>query len=210
MPEISANFKPAPDPALARLKVDSPSPSSPDPSHIHLSPATPHSPDTSPLIPDALCSDAPESSPDRGGGHSESVTGEGRLEDFLETSTGTPLLGGEPGGPLPLIDDLHSQMLSTPSILQPSPSRSPSPMPMEAYELGYSAPPTTGLDFADAALDTMDWLDITMGDGRGGATSPAHTTSLAVAPAAPPLPTSIFSADFLDTSDLQLHWDACL
>lgn len=210
MPEISANFKPAPDPALARLKVDSPSPSSPDPSHGHLSPPTPHSPNTPPLISDTISSDAPESSPDHGGGsHCESLTGEGRLEDFLETSTGTPLLGAEPGGPLPLIDDLHSQMLSTPSILDHP------PLPMDTYELGYSAP-TTGLDFADAALDTMDWLDITMGENvgpggsRGAGTSPAHGTSLTVAPAGPPVPTSIFSADFLDSPDLQLHWDSCL
>ncbi|XP_063079098.1 myocardin-related transcription factor B [Engraulis encrasicolus] len=224
--EISANFKPDPDPALARLKMDSPSPSTPDHhSHILLSPCTPRTPSTPPThIPDPFSPDAgPADSPGSEGEPLTTSSEGGRLEDFLETSTGKPLLVGggvEPlGDPLTLIDDLHSQMLSTPSILDQPPSS-----PMDTYMDTYSAP-TTGLDFADAALDTMDWLDITMsgsgGDGGGGGggeggegtgsggASPTHGSSLGPPPG-PAVPTSIFSGDFLDTSDLQLHWDSCL
>lgn len=221
-PEISANFKPDPDPALARLKdCSSPSPSSsPDPSLSQLSPATPQTADTPPQISSPLSvTDATGASPEhrRASSSSEAAaaatTGDGgRLEDFLETTTGgeTLLSVEEPGGPLTLMDDLHSQMLSAPSMLDHHP-----PMPMDTYELSYSVP-ATGLDFADAALDSMDWLDITMGGGGGGSggsggdTSPAHGTGSLGAPSGPPVPTSIFSADFLDSPDLQLHWDSCL
>lgn len=193
-------FKANPDPSLAPLHSDPPSPSSP-PSPLHLSPPTP----TSPLI-----------SPQPSVG--EPCTGSGRLEDFLESTTGAPLLGVEPDGGLTLIDDLHSQMLSTPSILDHPPS------PMDTSDLGFS-PHSAGLDFGDAALDSMDWLDISMvgsgsggsgggggggrgGGGGGGAGEGDGGTSLA--PLAPHTPPSVFSADFLDSTDLQLHWESCL
>lgn len=141
-------------------------------------------------------------------------TGSGRLEDFLESTTGAPLLGVEPDGGLTLIDDLHSQMLSTASILEHPPS------PMDTSDLGFS-PHSTGLDFGDSALDSMDWLDISMvgngsvgngsigrGGGQGGAGEGDGGTSLA--PLAPHTPPSVFSADFLDSTDLQLHWESCL
>lgn len=152
----------------------------------------------------------------------EPCTGSGRLEDFLESTTGAPLLGVEPDGGLTLIDDLHSQMLSTPSILDHPPS------PMDTSDLGFS-PHSTGLDFGDPTLDSMDWLDISMvgsssggsrgsgvgrggggdggGDGGGGGAAGDGGTSLA--PLAPHTPPSVFSADFLDSTDLQLHWE-CL
>ncbi|XP_026170620.1 myocardin related transcription factor Ab isoform X7 [Mastacembelus armatus] len=145
----------------------------------------------------------------------EPCSGSGRLEDFLESTTGTPLLGMEPDGGLTLIDDLHSQMLSTSSILDHPPS------PMDTSDLGFS-PHSTGLDFGDPTLDSMDWLDISMvgsisggsvggGVGRGGgggAGGGDGGTSLA--PLAPHTPPSVFSADFLDSTDLQLHWESCL
>ncbi|KAK6328365.1 hypothetical protein J4Q44_G00003430 [Coregonus suidteri] len=87
-------------------------------------------------------------------------------------------------------------MLSTSSILD----HPPSPVDMDTSDLGFSPHPA-GLDFGDPALDSMDWLDISMGGGGGG-------TSLA--PLGPHTPPSVFSADFLDSSDLTLHWDSCL
>ncbi|XP_070846205.1 myocardin related transcription factor Ab isoform X4 [Chaetodon trifascialis] len=192
-------FKANPDPSLAPLHSDPPSPSSP-PSPLHLSPPTP----TEPLV-----------SPQPSVG--ESCTGSGRLEDFLESTTGTPLLDMEPDGGLTLIDDFHSQMLSTPSILDHPPS------PMDTSDLGFS-PHSTGLDFGDPTLDSMDWLDISMvgsssggnrgsGVGRGGGGGgggPAGDGGTSLAPLAPHTPPSVFSADFLDSTDLQLHWESCL
>ncbi|XP_029383608.1 myocardin related transcription factor Ab isoform X3 [Echeneis naucrates] len=190
-------FKDNPDPSLAPLHSNPPSPSSP-PSPLHLSPPTPVEPIISPQPPVG-----------------EPCTGSGRLEDFLESTTGTPLLGVEPDGGLTLIDDLHSQMLSTPSILDHPPS------PMDTSDLGFS-PHSGGLDFGDTALDSMDWLDISMvgsasggsggtTGGRGGGGGPGEGEGgTSLAPLAPHTPPSVFSADFLDSTDLQLHWESCL
>lgn len=188
-PEIPG-FKANPDPSLAPLSSDPHSPPAAPPP-LHLSPPTPTEPPAPPQPPAG-----------------EACGGSGRLEDFLESTTGTPLLGMEPDGGLTLIDDLHSQMLSTPSILDHPPS------PMDTSDLGFSAP-SAGLDFGVPSLDSMDWLDISMGTeggggegggGRGG--SVAGGTSLA--PLAPHTPPSVFSDDFLDSTDLQLHWESCL
>ncbi|KAM5250937.1 myocardin-related transcription factor A isoform 2-T2 [Hipposideros larvatus] len=114
----------------------------------------------------------------------------GRLEDFLESSTGLPLLtGGHEGpDPLSLIDDLHSQMLSSSVILDHPPS------PMDTSELHFAPEPSSvGLDLADGHLDSMDWLELSSG---------GPVLSLA--------PLSLFSTDFLDGHDLQLHWDSSL
>ncbi|KAL0983997.1 hypothetical protein UPYG_G00135670 [Umbra pygmaea] len=92
-------------------------------------------------------------------------------------------------------------MLSSSSILD----RPASPLDMDTSELGFSPHPT-GLDFGDPVLDSMDWLDISMGGGGGG--DGGGGTSLA--PLGPHTPPSVFSADFLDSSDLTLHWDSCL
>ncbi|KAM6963653.1 myocardin related transcription factor Ab isoform 15-T17 [Tautogolabrus adspersus] len=191
-------FKSNPDPSLTQLS-DPPSPSSP-PSPLHLSPPTP----TQPLL-----------SPQPSVG--EPCTGSGRLEDFLESTTGAPLLGLEPDGGLTLIDDLHSQMLSAPSILDHPPS------PMDTSDLGFS-PHSTGLDFGDPTLDSMDWLDISMvgsssgvsggsgggRGGRGGEVTGDGDGGTSLTPLAPHTPPSVFSADFLDSTDLQLHWESCL
>ncbi|XP_028842251.1 myocardin-related transcription factor A-like isoform X3 [Denticeps clupeoides] len=176
-----------PDPALSRLRPNTP----PDPAAFSLSPPTPPESNTP-----AQPSD-PQTSTQEVASGSEAVMGSGRLEDFLETTTGKPLLGVEPGGPPTLIDDLHSEMLSTSSILDHPPS------PMDTFEAGYSPlPPAPGLDFGDPILDSMDWLDITM--GGGGSEVPGVT---GLSSHAPP---SLFSTDFLDGPDLQLQWDSCL
>ncbi|XP_045042933.2 myocardin-related transcription factor A isoform X2 [Desmodus rotundus] len=119
----------------------------------------------------------------------------GRLEDFLESSTGLPLLtsGHEGPEPLSLIDDLHSQMLSSSAILDHPPS------PMDTSELQFAPEPSSiGLDLADSHLDSMDWLELSSG-GPVLSLAPLSTTA-----------PSLFSTDFLDGHDLQLHWDSCL
>ncbi|KAF6120436.1 myocardin related transcription factor A [Phyllostomus discolor] len=119
----------------------------------------------------------------------------GRLEDFLESSTGLPLLtsGHEGPEPLSLIDDLHSQMLSSSAILDHPPS------PMDTSELHFAPEPgSMGLDLADGHLDSMDWLELSSG-GPVLSLAPLSTTA-----------PSLFSTDFLDGHDLQLHWDSCL
>ncbi|KFP10266.1 MKL/myocardin-like 1, partial [Egretta garzetta] len=119
----------------------------------------------------------------------------GRLEDFLESSTGLPLLTAGHDGPEPLslIDDLHSEMLSSSAILDHPPS------PMDTSELHFAHEPSGGiaLDLAEANLDSMDWLELPGGP----------VMSLAPLSTAAP---SLFSTDFLDGHDLQLHWDSCL
>uniref|UniRef100_A0A8C4KY43 Myocardin related transcription factor A n=1 Tax=Equus asinus TaxID=9793 RepID=A0A8C4KY43_EQUAS len=119
----------------------------------------------------------------------------GRLEDFLESSTGLPLLTSGHEGPesLSLIDDLHSQMLSSSAILDHPPS------PMDTSELHFAPEPNSvGLDLADGHLDSMDWLELSSG-GPVLSLAPLSTTA-----------PSLFSTDFLDGHDLQLHWDSCL
>ncbi|KAM6913733.1 myocardin-related transcription factor A-like isoform 1-T1 [Lycodopsis pacificus] len=172
--EMSTAFHPAPDPSVDRLNPRSSS-SSPHPSPFQLM--------LSPTVP-PFCDTQQSVDEERHLGGAES----GRLEDFLESATGKPLLGVEPGGLLTLIDDLHSQMLCTPSILDHPLS------PMDTFDLDTEE--THG-------LDGMDWLDLTMGGERG-----EETTTLA--PLGPQTPTSVFSTDFLDSSDLPIHWDSCL
>ncbi|XP_056906462.1 myocardin related transcription factor Ab isoform X2 [Takifugu flavidus] len=187
IPGLKAN----PDPSLAPLHSDPPSPASP-PSPLQLSSPTQKEPLTSP----------PPSVGD-------TCAGKIRLEDFLESTTGSPLLGVELDGALTLIDDLHSQMLSTPSILDHPHS------PMDTSDLGFSTH-STGMDF-DPSLDSMDWLDIsTVGSsigGRstgGGGSGEGGDGGTDLAPLAPHTPPSVFSTDFLDSTDLQLNWESCL
>lgn len=98
----------------------------------------------------------------------------GRLEDFLESTTGKPLLGVEPGGLLALTDDLHSQMLCSPSILDHPPS------PTDPFDR---------VAEVQQGLNINDWLDLTM----GGQTDEETPTS------GPETPCGIFSTDFLDS-----------
>ncbi|NXG11115.1 MKL1 protein, partial [Sakesphorus luctuosus] len=166
--EISADFKDQPSPAGKEPPV-TPACSPPPSSH--------HSPELA--VPVSLGQPVPV----------------GRLEDFLESSTGLPLLTAGHDGPEPLslIDDLHSEMLSSSAILDHPPS------PMDTSELHFAHEPPGGitLDLAEANLDSMDWLELPGGP----------VMSLAPLSTAAP---SLFSTDFLDGHDLQLHWDSCL
>ncbi|CAJ1075963.1 myocardin-related transcription factor A-like [Xyrichtys novacula] len=111
----------------------------------------------------------------------------GRLEDFLESTMGNPLLGVEPGCTLTLIDDLHSQMLCTPSILDHPSS------PMDTFDKAAKE---------EQGLDSMDWLDFDVGGLKG-------SEAMTLDPLGPHTPPGVFSTDFLDSSDLQVQWDSC-
>lgn len=175
--ETSTPFKPEPDPPLDHQNSLA---SSPPPSPVQLL--------LSPQIP---CScDAPWLSPsvqdDTGGGKQHlSIAESGLLEDFLKSTTGKPLLGVEPDGLLTLTDDLHSQMLCTPSILDDPLS------PMDTSNMAAEG---------ESGLDNMDWLDLTMEEVIGEETP-------TLGPLVPQTPPSVFSTDFLDSYDLQTQWD---
>uniref|UniRef100_A0AAV2L9B8 SAP domain-containing protein n=1 Tax=Knipowitschia caucasica TaxID=637954 RepID=A0AAV2L9B8_KNICA len=79
-----------------------------------------------------------------------------------------------------LIEELQAQLMEQQSY-----------SPMDTSELSFSSSPPSSLDMglSDPTLDNMEWLDLTMPPGPG-----------------PLTPLSIPS-DFLDSHDLQLHWD---
>ncbi|MEQ2211778.1 hypothetical protein XENOCAPTIV_015543, partial [Xenoophorus captivus] len=152
---------------------------SPSPSPLHLLLSPPNSPTggtLQPLQPDPWTPPKTTDYKQHCG-----LSGIGRLEDFLESTTGKPLLGVEPGGPLTLTDDLHSQMLCTASILDI---------------------PRAPMDTLDTAgergrrLDSKDWLGFAIGGESAWET---------LVPQTPP---SVFSADFLDSSNLYMDWDS--
>ncbi|XP_051572035.1 myocardin-related transcription factor A-like isoform X2 [Myxocyprinus asiaticus] len=179
--EISENFKAAPDPVLERLRPNTPLPSSYAP--LNLSTPLSDRP-TKTLI---LELQAPSFET-----RSSSDSRSGRLEDFLESTTGKPLLGVEPGGPTTLIVDLHNQMLSTPSILDLPRS------PMDTCDLSFSC--NSPSDLVDSAPASMDWMDSTGQYGLSGAGGEGPEMVYMNAQVS----SSLFSTDFLDTSDL--HW----
>ncbi|XP_054462800.1 myocardin-related transcription factor A-like isoform X2 [Anoplopoma fimbria] len=186
--EMSTTFNPAPDPSLDCLNPHSPS-SSPhaSPFQMLLSPPIPPFCDPQQSA-SSLQSDLQTLANTVDEKQHFSSAESGRLEDFLESTTGKPLLGVEPGGLLTLIDDLHSQLLCTSSILDHPLS------PMDTFDLA-----TEG----ENGLDSMDWLDLTMGGER----EEEETSTLT--PLGPQTPLSVFSTDFLDSSNL-IHWDSCL
>uniref|UniRef100_A0A3P8PKM3 SAP domain-containing protein n=1 Tax=Astatotilapia calliptera TaxID=8154 RepID=A0A3P8PKM3_ASTCA len=174
-----AEGKPPPDLSLNRLNQDSSACSlPPSPLQMLLPPSPPIPPCCGTPHPDPSLQPELQTVADTTGqkqhlSHAES----GRLEDFLESTTGRPLLGVEPGGLLSLIDDLHNQMLCTSSILNH---------------------PLSPMDTSDTAsweqgLDSMDWLNLTTERDREEE-SPSLQT-----------PPSVFSTDFLDSSDLHIH-----
>ncbi|NWH31629.1 MKL2 protein, partial [Chloropsis hardwickii] len=89
-----------------------------------------------------------------------------------------------------LIEDLQNDLLNHSSILDHSHS------PMETSDPQFTTTNSClSLDLPDTNLDNMEWLDITMPSSSSGLTP--------LSSAAP----SVFSTDFLDPQDLQLHWD---
>ncbi|NWS85119.1 MKL2 protein, partial [Toxostoma redivivum] len=89
-----------------------------------------------------------------------------------------------------LIEDLQNDLLNHSSILDHSHS------PMETSDPQFTNNNSClSLDLPDTNLDNMEWLDITMPSSSSGLTP--------LSSAAP----SVFSTDFLDPQDLQLHWD---
>ncbi|KAM3914498.1 myocardin-related transcription factor A isoform 2-T3 [Leptodactylus fuscus] len=126
--------------------------------------------------------------------HLPSTTIPDRLEDFLEASTGTKILQGDEDGTtaMPLIDDLHSQMLSSLAILD-HPTSS-----MDTSELNFSPEgDPLGLDTSGPHLDSMDWLEL------------SEPPAMNLTPLSTATP-SVFSTEFLDSHDLQLQWDSGL
>lgn len=108
-----------------------------------------------------------------------SLASDNQLEALLE---GT--LGGEAEPEqrtLGLLEELHSQLLEQPHS------------PMDTTELSFSEPsaPLSSSSFSlqDTGMDSMEWLDLTMPRPIG------------------PLDPLGIGSDFLDTHDLQLHWD---
>ncbi|RMC17765.1 hypothetical protein DUI87_05430 [Hirundo rustica rustica] len=89
-----------------------------------------------------------------------------------------------------LIEDLQNDLLNHSGILDHSHS------PMETSDPQFTSNNSClSLDLPDTNLDNMEWLDITMPSSSSGLTP--------LSSAAP----SVFSTDFLDPQDLQLHWD---
>ncbi|NXI95358.1 MKL2 protein, partial [Psophia crepitans] len=88
-----------------------------------------------------------------------------------------------------LIEDLQNDLLNHSSILDHSHSA------METSDPQFTTSNCLSLDLPDTNLDNMEWLDITMPSSSSGLTPLSSTAP------------SVFSTDFLDPQDLQLHWD---
>ncbi|NWS51552.1 MKL2 protein, partial [Chunga burmeisteri] len=89
-----------------------------------------------------------------------------------------------------LIEDLQNDLLNHSSILDHTHS------PMETSDPQFTTNNSClSLDLPDTNLDNMEWLDITMPSSSSGLTPLSSTAP------------SVFSTDFLDSQDLQLHWD---
>ncbi|XP_011603061.2 myocardin-related transcription factor B isoform X2 [Takifugu rubripes] len=104
-----------------------------------------------------------------------------QLEAFLEGTLANALPESDPRT-RGLIDELQAQLMEQ----QPY-------SPMDTSDLSFcdSSPPSSlNIGLSDTGLDNMEWLDLTMPPGSTGALTPLS-----------------IPADFLDSSDLQLHWD---
>ncbi|XP_078415230.1 myocardin-related transcription factor B isoform X3 [Cetorhinus maximus] len=125
-----------------------------------------------------------------------SVGSENQLEAFLDgtLSSGANIpqmtVSQEGSDTLPLMEDLQNDLLNTPNILDQHHSA------MDTCDMHFTAESSClNLDLQDTNLDSMDWLDLTM---------PVSSTGLTPINSAAP---SVFSTDFLDGHDLQLHWE---
>ncbi|KAM6951363.1 myocardin-related transcription factor B [Aplochiton taeniatus] len=111
-----------------------------------------------------------------------SLATDNQLEAFLERT----LAGSSPvsdARTLGLMEELQAQLMEQ----QPY-------SPMDTSELSFcdsSSPPSSlAVSLSDPALDNMEWLDLTMPPGSTGGLTPLG-----------------IPADFLDTHNLQLHWE---
>ncbi|XP_019719116.1 MKL/myocardin-like protein 2 isoform X2 [Hippocampus comes] len=111
-----------------------------------------------------------------------SLATDNQLEAFLERTLADTPAASDPRT-RGLMEELQAQLMDH----QPY-------SPMDTSDLSFcdsSSPPTSlNIGLSDPTLDNMEWLDLTMPPGPGGALTPLG------------IPT-----DFLDTHDLQLHWD---
>ncbi|XP_038592490.1 myocardin-related transcription factor B isoform X2 [Micropterus salmoides] len=111
-----------------------------------------------------------------------SLATDNQLEAFLERTLAdtSPVSDPRTQG---LMEELQAQLMEQ----QPY-------SPMDTSDLSFcdsSSPPSSlNMGLSDPGLDNMEWLDLTMPPGPGGALTPLG------------IPT-----DFLDTHDLQLHWE---
>ncbi|XP_062859224.1 myocardin-related transcription factor B [Trichomycterus rosablanca] len=109
-----------------------------------------------------------------------SLATDNQLEALLE---GTLVNEAEPEQrTLRLLQELHNQLLDQPHS------------PMDTSDLGFNEPPvasssSSSFSLQDTPLETMEWLDLTI----PGPIGPLNPLGMAT--------------DFLDTHDLQLHWD---
>ncbi|XP_028264214.1 myocardin-related transcription factor B isoform X2 [Parambassis ranga] len=111
-----------------------------------------------------------------------SLATDNQLEAFLEGTLAETPPASDPRTQN-LMEELQAQLMDQ----QPY-------SPMDTSDLSFcdsSSPPSSlNMGLSDPALDNMEWLDITMPPGPAGALTPLG-----------------IPADFLDTHDLQLHWD---
>ncbi|XP_072124959.1 myocardin-related transcription factor B isoform X5 [Mobula birostris] len=124
------------------------------------------------------------------------ISTENQLEAFLDDTLSSGgnasqmTVNQENSDSLALMEDLQNDLLNTSSILDQHHSV------MDPCDVHFSADSSClNLDLPDTNLDNMDWLDVTM---------PGSTTGLTPVNSAAP---SVFSTDFLDGPDLQLHWE---
>ncbi|XP_041829724.1 myocardin-related transcription factor B [Melanotaenia boesemani] len=111
-----------------------------------------------------------------------SLATDNQLEAFLEGTLADTPSASDPRTQ-GLMEELQAQLMDQ----QPY-------SPMDTSDLSFcdsSSPPSSlNMGLSDPTLDNMEWLDLTMPPGSAGALTPLG------------IPT-----DFLDTHDLQLHWD---
>ncbi|XP_030255981.1 myocardin-related transcription factor B isoform X2 [Sparus aurata] len=111
-----------------------------------------------------------------------SLATDNQLEAFLEGTLADTPPASDPRTQV-LMEELQAQLIDQ----QPY-------SPMDTSDLSFcdsSSPPSSlNMGLSDPGLDNMEWLDLTMPPGPGGALTPLG------------IPT-----DFLDSHDLQLHWD---
>lgn len=114
--------------------------------------------------------------------HTLSSLADNQLEAFLEGTLADTSPESDPRTQ-GLMEELQAQLLDQHPY-----------SPMDTSDLSFcdsSSPPSSlNMGLSDAGLDNMEWLDLTMPPGSAGALTPLG-----------------IPADFLDSHDLQLHWD---